>query len=77
MNKNLLFSLTVYFLFSASSYSQINIDVGPKNEVFRQTIRIPSSGNLGDPWQITYDPDDSLWITRGQNHLNDSGNLIF
>ncbi|HMC99476.1 MAG TPA: PQQ-dependent sugar dehydrogenase, partial [Ferruginibacter sp.] len=53
---------------SHTSNSQTNIDAGPKNEVFRQTILIPSSGNLSDPWEITYGPDDSLWVTEAKGY---------
>ena len=68
MKKPLLLLLTLLCILFTSSYSQTNIDAGPKNEVFRQTILIPSSGNLSDPWEITFGPDDSLWITEAKGY---------
>ncbi|MFI5129463.1 MAG: PQQ-dependent sugar dehydrogenase [Chitinophagales bacterium] len=68
MKKALSFLLILVFLLSTTSFSQINIDAGPKNEVFRQTNLISSSGNLSDPWEITYGPDDSLWITEAKGY---------
>ncbi len=67
MQKELLFLLSSIILFT-SSYSQTNVDAGPKNEYFRQTILIPSSGNLNDPWEVTYGPDDSLWVTEAKGY---------
>jgi trimeric autotransporter adhesin len=68
MKKALSISLIGSFILCTSSYSQTNIDAGPKNEVFRQTTLIPSSGNLSDPWEITYGPDDSLWVTEAKGY---------
>jgi PQQ-dependent dehydrogenase (s-GDH family) len=68
MKKALPFLFILFFLLSIASFAQTNIDAGPKNEVFRQTILIPSSGNLSDPWEITYGPDDSLWITEAKGY---------
>jgi glucose/arabinose dehydrogenase len=34
------------------------------NEVFRVDTLVSPSGGLRDPWEISYGPDDSLWITE-------------
>ena len=38
-----------------------NIVAGRMNEVFSKTIL--SNTGLSNPWEITYGPDDSLWVT--------------
>jgi PQQ-dependent dehydrogenase (s-GDH family) len=38
-----------------------NIVAGRMNEVFSKTVL--SSTGLSNPWEITYGPDDSLWVT--------------
>jgi trimeric autotransporter adhesin len=68
MKKALSFLFILFFLSSTSSFSQTNIDAGPKNEVFRQTILVPSSASLSDPWEVTYGPDDSLWVTEAKGY---------
>jgi PQQ-dependent dehydrogenase (s-GDH family) len=60
--------LPLLFSLSISSFSQTNVDAGPRNEVFRQTILVPTAANLSDPWEITYGPDDSLWITEAKGY---------
>ena len=37
------------------------------NEVFKQTI-LSGPSLLLDPWEITYGPDDSLWITESKGY---------
>lgn len=64
MKKPLLFLLL--FVLSVSSFSQTNIDAGPMNEVFRQTNLRVAATRLYDPWEITYGPDDSLWVTEAK-----------
>jgi PQQ-dependent dehydrogenase (s-GDH family) len=56
---------------SFSSFSQANFDAGPLNEVFRQTILRGAATRLWDPWEITYGPDDSLWITEAKAYKVD------
>src|SRR5882724_3221534 len=67
MKKPLLsfFGLIIFF---TSGFSQGPVDAGPLNEVFQQTILIPSAGNLNDPWEVTYGDDDSLWITEAKGY---------
>jgi glucose/arabinose dehydrogenase len=36
-------------------------------EVFKQTI-LSVPGVLADPWEVTYGPDDSLWITESKGY---------
>ena len=40
---------------------------GRMNEVFKQTI-LSGPSLLLDPWEITYGPDDSLWITESKGY---------
>ncbi len=66
--KKPLLALVIVFTIAITSYSQTNVDAGPLNEVFRQTILVPSAGNLSDPWEVTYGPDDSLWVTEAKGY---------
>lgn len=36
------------------------------NEVFFKQDLIPAATNLQDPWELTYGPDDSLWVTEAK-----------
>ncbi|MEP7377571.1 MAG: PQQ-dependent sugar dehydrogenase [Chitinophagaceae bacterium] len=40
---------------------------GRMNEVFKQTI-LSGPNLIADPWEITYGPDDSLWITESKGY---------
>ncbi|MDQ6609459.1 MAG: PQQ-dependent sugar dehydrogenase, partial [Bacteroidota bacterium] len=40
---------------------------GRNNELFKQTI-LSGSGVLQYPWEITYGPDDNLWITEARGY---------
>src|SRR5689334_9356282 len=60
MKKPLLFSLII-LLFSIHSFSQV--DAGRMNEIFVKTDLVTG---LSDPWEITYGPDDSLWVTEAK-----------
>ncbi|MEO5681218.1 MAG: PQQ-dependent sugar dehydrogenase [Chitinophagaceae bacterium] len=62
-----LFSLLL-FIFSAATFAQT---VGPgsrMNEIFQKTDLIPAASGLFDPWEITYGPDDSLWVTEAKGY---------
>jgi trimeric autotransporter adhesin len=61
-----LFSLLLFVL-SADTFAQTNILGGRQNEVFLKTDLSPSNA-LNDPWEITYGPDDSLWITESKGY---------
>src|ERR1700704_294869 len=69
MKKPLLFLLS-FIVFFISAFSQTNVDAGPLNEVFRKTdLRIGTAAptpRLWDPWEVTYGPDDSLWVTEAK-----------
>jgi glucose/arabinose dehydrogenase len=64
MKKPLVLVLSLLLVFSISSYSQTKLVAGRMNEVFRIDTLVSPGGNLRDPWEITYGPDDSLWITE-------------
>lgn len=44
------------------------------NEVFQQTTLVsgpttnPAANRLYDPWEVTYGPDDSLWVTEARGY---------
>lgn len=40
---------------------------GRMNEVFQQTILSPPN-LLADPWEVTYGPDNNLWITESKGY---------
>jgi PQQ-dependent dehydrogenase (s-GDH family) len=69
--KRPLLSVLIVLTFSLSAFSQTNIDAGPLNEVFRQTNLRVAATRLYDPWEITYGPDDSLWITEAKAYKVD------
>ncbi|MDE3247557.1 MAG: PQQ-dependent sugar dehydrogenase [Bacteroidota bacterium] len=54
-------------LFCLPALSQTTILGGRQNEVFLKTDLSPANG-LNDPWEITYGPDDSLWITESKGY---------
>ena len=43
------------------------VAAGRMNEVYKQTI-LSGSGVLQYPWEITYGPDDKLWITESRGY---------
>lgn len=64
MKKPLLFLHIVLLLtISVNSFSQV--DAGRMNEVF---IKTDLQTGLSDPWEITYGPDDSLWVTEAKGY---------
>jgi trimeric autotransporter adhesin len=64
MKKPLVLVLSLLLIVSISTYSQTKLLAGRMNEVFRIDTLVSPTGNLQDPWEITYGPDDSLWITE-------------
>ncbi|HLP38614.1 PQQ-dependent sugar dehydrogenase [Lacibacter sp.] len=44
-----------------------NITAGKMNEVYRQTI-LSAANVLADPWEITYGPDNYLWVTEAKGY---------
>jgi trimeric autotransporter adhesin len=55
------------FSILVSSPARTNITAGKMNEVYRQTIISPANA-LADPWEITYGPDNYLWITEAKGY---------
>ena len=58
---------------SFMSFSQTAVVAGRMKEVFLKTDLVPSNNspvanNLLDPWEITYCPDDSLWVTEAKGY---------
>ena len=43
------------------------VTAGRNNEVFQQTT-LSGSGVLQYPWEVTYGPDDNLWITESRGY---------
>ena len=66
MKKHYTLLTLLLFVLSCQSFAQ-NVVAGKMNEVFSRTIL---SGNavLTTPWEITYGPDDSLWITDAKTY---------
>jgi PQQ-dependent dehydrogenase (s-GDH family) len=61
-----LFGLCAIFL---SIAMQAQIGSGSRmNEIFKKIDLVPSASGLNDPWEVTYGPDDSLWITESKGY---------
>ncbi len=70
MKKIILLILTGFIL-SPSIFAQSSGQAGRMKEVFQVTeMTHPGVGNTRfyDPWEVTYGPDDSLWITESKNY---------
>ena len=65
MKKRYTLIVLVFLLSSVVSLAQ-NIVGGRMKEIFARSI-ISSSG-IGGAWELTYGPDDSLWITDAANY---------
>ena len=59
-----LFVYAVLLLISFQTFSQAN-------DRLMWTVRILSN-KLGMPWEVTYGPDDSLWVTEAKAYRADS-----
>jgi glucose/arabinose dehydrogenase len=55
------------FSITATASGPTVVAAGRNNEVFQQTI-LSGSGGLQYPWEITYGPDDMLWITESRGY---------
>jgi glucose/arabinose dehydrogenase len=66
MKKPLILVLSLLLCLSISTYSQTKLVAGRMNEVFRIDTLVAPGGNLQDPWEVTFGPDDSLWVTEVQ-----------
>ena len=63
----------LFFITSYYSFAQTSAVESRMNEVFQVTELTAPSGANGntrfyDPWEVTYGPDDSLWITEAKNY---------
>src|SRR4030095_6487837 len=47
--------------------ASINVVAGRMNEVYKQTV-LSGSGILQYPWEVTYGPDNNLWITESRGY---------
>ena len=47
--------------------ASITVAGGRKNEVYKQTV-LSGSGILQYPWEVTYGPDNNLWITEARGY---------
>jgi glucose/arabinose dehydrogenase len=45
----------------------VTVTAGRMNEVYKQTI-LSGSGALSYPWDVTYGPDNKLWITESRGY---------
>jgi trimeric autotransporter adhesin len=55
------------FSITATTSGPTVVTAGRNNEVFQQTI-LSGSGLLQYPWEITYGPDNNLWITESRGY---------
>jgi glucose/arabinose dehydrogenase len=54
-------------IFVSAPLATTNITAGKMNEVYRQTI-LSAANVLADPWEITYGPDNYLWVTEAKGY---------
>jgi PQQ-dependent dehydrogenase (s-GDH family) len=60
------FFLLVGLFFCLPTFAQV---VSSRmNEVFLKTDLINAATNFQDPWEVTYGPDDSLWVTEAKGY---------
>ncbi len=65
-NNHAFFTLLLLVL---SVHAMAQVGTGSRmNEIFQKTDLIPSASGLSDPWEVTYGPDDSLWITEAKGY---------
>jgi len=63
------FMLLALLLCIVSVHIHAQVGLGSRmNEIFQKTDLIPSASGLNDPWEVTYGPDDSLWITESKGY---------
>lgn len=55
------------FYISVTPSAPVVVGSGRMSEVFQQTI-ISAPSVLADPWEITYGPDNNLWITESKGY---------
>jgi trimeric autotransporter adhesin len=54
-------------IFVSAPLATTNVTAGKMNEVYRQTI-LSATNVLADPWEITYGPDNYLWVTEAKGY---------
>lgn len=52
---------------SVTPGSSSTVGAGRMNEIYRQST-LSTSGIVADPWEITYGPDNYLWITEAKGY---------
>lgn len=55
------------FRISVTPSAPVVVNSGRMNEVYHQTI-LSSVNTLDNPWEVTYGPDDKLWITESKGY---------
>ena len=55
------------FSITATASPTITVTAGRNKEVFKQTT-LSGSGALQYPWEVTYGPDNNLWITEARGY---------
>ncbi len=63
--------LALLFLIPYHLFAQVTGIGSRMNEVFKVTELThgtPGSTRFYDPWEVTYGPDDSLWVTEAKNY---------
>jgi glucose/arabinose dehydrogenase len=60
-------SVTNSFSILVTSPSSTTITSGKMNEVYRETI-LSAANVLADPWEVTYGPDNYLWVTEAKGY---------
>ncbi len=65
MNKPFSFFSLVFILLQSWNVVAQNVVAGRTNEVFKTT---DLASNLHNPWEITYGPDEFLWITESRGY---------
>jgi hypothetical protein len=73
MKKFYLLFCYLFFICLHYSFAQTTAAESRMNEVFQVTELTAPSGTNGntrfyDPWEVTYGPDDSLWVTEAKNY---------
>ncbi|MEO6612540.1 MAG: PQQ-dependent sugar dehydrogenase [Chitinophagaceae bacterium] len=55
------------FTITATATAQVTYSSGRMKEVFEQKI-LSATNILEDPWEVTYGPDNNLWITEAKGY---------
>jgi PQQ-dependent dehydrogenase (s-GDH family) len=64
---NLTSGATSQFNISLTPSANAVVGSGRMNEVFHQQV-ISAPQVLADPWEVTYGPDDNLWVTESKGY---------